>query len=653
MRKLLTFLTIWAVSGLMATVATAQFTESTGPITTQSNSIIGLAFEVSFITSTGPEVLQLTIDCQTDGGAVGMFSDVDRAATATNAAEWNAANFLIGPFGVGSSSINYTTPNYSGSARRFAIYLEPANTAGTFPNDVTVTLSNAGSAASLGIVVQPQVNILQGTGLGTSAGSNGTVTVATSSVFPWYTSMIADAADEVQFEFDVDFGGTATTVTRNVGLYGTAFAHANFPPLGTGDLIFELYDVTADGFASPSLSLTVPSVGGSPFGGGEDADTYAVPAGRSGIHTFRVIIRAAAGMTPNLLAFFGVSFDGVLSLQPLTFTPATATERISISPAGSTLTTSPQTLTASGGTPTTTYNWSLQGTVPTGVSLSGTSGATVDLIFGSSTPASSTVIVRVENGATGEFVEETYTLNFSGGGGGLMITGPSSLPNGSEGVVYTSTTVTATGGTPAYTWGATGLPAGLSINTTTGEISGTPNAGTAAGSPYAVTVTVTDTAAGNDSQNYTIDISAAGTLIITTGQNLTGGTEGQAYSANISAANGTGAHTWAVVAGALPAGVTLGASATATVAISGTPTANGTFNFTIEVTDSTTPTAQTDTQAFTLVIAAAGGGGGGGLGGGGGGGGGCVADSGSSHWLVLVGLLAALGVVGTLRTRKE
>jgi len=32
----------------------------------------------------------------------------------------------------------------------------------------------------------------------------------------------------------------------------------------------------------------------------------------------------------------------------------------------------------------------------------------------------------------------------------------------------------ATGGTPPYTWSATGLPAGLSINASTGQITGTP-----------------------------------------------------------------------------------------------------------------------------------------------------------------------------------
>jgi subtilisin family serine protease len=71
----------------------------------------------------------------------------------------------------------------------------------------------------------------------------------------------------------------------------------------------------------------------------------------------------------------------------------------------------------------------------------------------------------------------------------LAITPPFSLAGGTVGVTY-SATLTASGGTPPYSWSAFGLPAGLSINPATGEITGIPTtAGTSA-----VTVTVTDSA---------------------------------------------------------------------------------------------------------------------------------------------------------------
>jgi subtilisin-like proprotein convertase family protein len=65
--------------------------------------------------------------------------------------------------------------------------------------------------------------------------------------------------------------------------------------------------------------------------------------------------------------------------------------------------------------------------------------------------------------------------------------------------------MSATGGTAPYTWSATGLPAGLSINTSTGQISGTP---TTAGSSN---VTVTATGGGTGSTSFTWTINPAGT----------------------------------------------------------------------------------------------------------------------------------------------
>jgi hypothetical protein len=53
-----------------------------------------------------------------------------------------------------------------------------------------------------------------------------------------------------------------------------------------------------------------------------------------------------------------------------------------------------------------------------------------------------------------------------------------------------STTLIATGGVGPFSWSATGLPAGLTVDPLTGIISGTPAPGTCG--PYTVTVTVTD-----------------------------------------------------------------------------------------------------------------------------------------------------------------
>lgn len=77
---------------------------------------------------------------------------------------------------------------------------------------------------------------------------------------------------------------------------------------------------------------------------------------------------------------------------------------------------------------------------------------------------------------------------------------------------------------------------------------------------------------------------------------LPAGTQNKPYSATLSATGGAAPYTWSVTAGSLSAGLAL---APATGTISGTPTASGTANFTVQVKDSN---AQTGTRAFSLTI---------------------------------------------------
>src|SRR5579872_108372 len=70
----------------------------------------------------------------------------------------------------------------------------------------------------------------------------------------------------------------------------------------------------------------------------------------------------------------------------------------------------------------------------------------------------------------------SYVVNNPSTGGTLMITTPSTLPNGTAGSEYTIT-LTATGGMPPYHWSVLsgGLPPGLHLNPSTGVISGIPH----------------------------------------------------------------------------------------------------------------------------------------------------------------------------------
>jgi hypothetical protein len=72
-----------------------------------------------------------------------------------------------------------------------------------------------------------------------------------------------------------------------------------------------------------------------------------------------------------------------------------------------------------------------------------------------------------------------------------------------------------------------------------------------------------------------------------------------AYSAPVIVAGGQAPFTWTVLSGALPAGLALSGSASAATFIQGTPTATGTYNFTLQATDSQSRSASV---ALMLVV---------------------------------------------------
>jgi hypothetical protein len=135
------------------------------------------------------------------------------------------------------------------------------------------------------------------------------------------------------------------------------------------------------------------------------------------------------------------------------------------------------------------------------------------------------------------------------------------------------------------------LPAGLSLNASTGEISGTP---TALGSST-FTIQVTDGTC-SASQVYTITISPLCPAITVNPATLPNGTVGVSYSQTITATGGTAPYSFAVTSGSLPAGLTLNAS---TGVISGVVTAATTASFTITATDASA-NACTGNRAYSI-----------------------------------------------------
>jgi hypothetical protein len=248
----------------------------------------------------------------------------------------------------------------------------------------------------------------------------------------------------------------------------------------------------------------------------------------------------------------------------------------------------PYATTVGGSGGITPYAWSVTPGLPANLTFDSTTGVI------SGTPAadgnSTHTFTLGDSSSPVQTVQQSLSLTINTASPVLSIT-TTSLPNGAVGQAYNEN-VQSTGGTGALTWSivAGTLPQNLILNSTTGLISGTPNApGTSS-----FTVRVADTTGQVDTQALSILIDPATPPIITT-PSLDGGTVGLAYSQPVQATGGTGTLVWSVSGGSLPANLTLSSDGV----ISGTPTNTGTSNFTVKVTDAL---SQSDTQPLSITI---------------------------------------------------
>jgi Putative Ig domain len=244
--------------------------------------------------------------------------------------------------------------------------------------------------------------------------------------------------------------------------------------------------------------------------------------------------------------------------------------------------------------------------LPAGLAFTNDAANNQGVVSGTPTTAGmfANIIVDVHDSQapTVATASKTYALTITAP---AIVISPSSLPNGTVSTSY-SVNVTASGGVSPYTFSldatSSALPAGLSFasNSTTATISGTP---TTAGTTNNVIIDVKDSEqpAVTQKMTYSIVISASGPSI-TTPSPLPNATLSSAYSTMVTATGGTTPYTWSLATGStLPAGLTL-TSGSPSATISGTPTATGTFQFTLKVTDSTTPTPMTASGSFLLTV---------------------------------------------------
>lgn len=335
-----------------------------------------------------------------------------------------------------------------------------------------------------------------------------------------------------------------------------------------------------DGTAGVPMSVTFSSTGGSaPY-------SYSLTAGAMPIGMSLSSAGVFSG-TPRSDGNFSISLrstddNGFFATQVFTFAIAPATVTVtpaSLPPATRGVPYS-QNLSSSGGIAPYTYSL-VSGSLPVGVAFS-SAGVITGVPISAGTYA---FTVRSTDDAG-----YNTTVNYSIAVDAPAITLTASAPlNGTAGVAQ-SASITASGGTAPYTYALTAgaLPVGMSFSSA-GLLSGTP---TVAGT-FNLTVMATDNHGNTGAALFAFTIAAPS--ITLTPAALPNGTRGSAYTQVITATGGLAPYSYSLSAGALPPGLALNS----TGALSGTPTADGTFNFTVTATDTLGFTAS---QAYTLVV---------------------------------------------------
>jgi len=352
------------------------------------------------------------------------------------------------------------------------------------------------------------------------------------------------------------------------GQYSVLIAPPPFVIAGSlgGGMVGVPYSATlvATGGAPPFV-WSVSSGSSIPNGLSFNASTATLSGTPTTPGTFSLTIAVNDATGRQAIAFFIVNI--VPPLVITTQTPAAGVQGTAYT----------QAFAATGGAPP--YQWSID-TPPPGLTMSSSSGAL------SGTPSASGTFnfnVKVTDSAALS-APRAFPVVISP----ILTIAPVTPSGGFKGLAY-SQSFAATGGAPPYQWSIDTPPPGLAMNPSSGVLSGTPSA---AGT-FNLNVKVTDSAALSATRAFTIAIANALTIVT---PSLPGGTVGTAYSQQLSATGGSPPYKWTVAGGALPAGITLDGPSGA---LSGSPTAAGSFPVTIGVSDAT---PQTVTAPFTIAV---------------------------------------------------
>jgi Putative Ig domain len=463
-----------------------------------------------------------------------------------------------------------STPQMT-TTKNFAVVITLSVTTSSLPNAAIGTGYNATLAAEggqppytwsissgslpAGLSLTPSTGAITGTPANNATSSNITVKVVDSAT----TQQSATQA------FSIFIPLTLESTSLPNGAIGTGYNQS----------------VAVGGGTTPyTWSITSGSL---PAGLSLSASTGAItgtPANNSTSSTFTVKVVDSSSSPQNVSSSFTITIPLKIETTSL--------------PSGAPNVAYSQNVSVGGGTAP--YTWSItSGALPPPLSLNPATGA----ITG--TPSATdngnyafTVQVVDSTLPSPQTTTQNLSINIS-----ALIISSSSVSNATIGTAYSNTPVTASGGATPYTYSiASGsLPNGLSLNSSTGAITGTPSS-SAIDESFSIQVVDSSVPAQTATSST---LSMIVNMVVTTTSPLSSGAVGVAYDQTINAEGGQPPYTFAVDAGGnpLPGGLSLN---TSTGAITGTPTtAATTNNIIVDVADSAT-TPQTAQPVYSITI---------------------------------------------------
>ena len=565
----------------------------------------------------------------------GIHAQVFPASSALNGTPftvsgWGAtpgASILIAVTAPGSPLSATTTADSTGN---FTFPSFPASAVGTYNalcedlhtsiNSSLVTWTVA-AANSIQAVVSPQSGVVNSTAFkisGQGASSSGGVTArvttpssgqvlhaqASGGVFS-FASMVESATGNYTATVSDDTTGSQSAIIgwtvnpdANTQLQTmTVFPTSWNPAFATGSTTVAVMPLSISGGSTAALNGTITSNQPWLLVDGHTTESWTAPESialnvnpsglAAGSYSATLTIKSSGASNPQIIVPVTVTVRAPLQVVTTQIPDILGGNQYSAQ------------LSAMGGTGS-GYKWSLvSGYLPYGIALDSATG----VISGTAILASNTQAlqfsVQAEDSSGADavgWITVTYRPGLF-----VLIYSPSNFQF-TVGSLYTSANsivIPTQGGIAPISLVGVGMPPGLTLNSSSGLITGTP---TKPGS-YPVTFYAQDPSGDNGSATFTIQVVLLSLKI--TPATLPSAQVGAAYQQTISGTGGSqSGYTWSVQ-GSLPPGLQ-GISATGcsqcAFQISGTPTTAGSYTFTVNIKDSL---GDTTPQQYTLIVGSA------------------------------------------------